>query len=50
MPAAAMQRYQVAIPHAKTVISDSGSHDWIIDQPERFIAAVFEHFPTFRVL
>ncbi|MBA2238788.1 MAG: alpha/beta hydrolase [Lysobacter sp.] len=40
MPLLAAERFCRAMPHAMVVVSDSGSHDWIIEQPDCFAAAV----------
>lgn len=40
MPLANAARFQAAIPHAQVATSRTGSHDWIIEQPVRFAAAV----------
>ncbi|HYE37254.1 alpha/beta hydrolase [Methylocaldum sp.] len=40
MPVAAAHRFQAAIPDAQLVVSPTGSHDWIIEEPEAFACAV----------
>lgn len=43
MPLLAAARFASAMPAARTVISDTGSHDWIIEEPARFAEAVRVH-------
>ena len=40
LPLAVAKRFQAVIPHARIAISDTGSHDWIIEQPTRFASIV----------
>lgn len=40
MPIEAAERFSRAMVHAERAFSDTGSHDWLIEQPDRFAAAV----------
>jgi pimeloyl-ACP methyl ester carboxylesterase len=40
MPMQAALRFQQALPDGRLTVSDSGSHDWLITQPQRFVDAV----------
>lgn len=44
MPLAAGKRFFSAIPQAAMVISEGGSHNWIITEPHRFAGAVMDEF------
>jgi len=46
MPVAAALRFQAAIPDAQLIVSPTGSHDWIIEEPEPFARAVIPSFAS----